>query len=333
MPRQVGGLVSRYIVYGAGAVAGRIGTGLFEAGYETLLIARGPHYEAIAHDGLRVDTPLGSNHYRVPVVDHPLMIDFREEDIILLGMKTQDTLDALLTLRPLVSDNTVICCVQNAVENERLALRFFDDVYGVLVFAPATHVSPGIIFASSSPIPGVLDIGRYPGGSDGRAEEIAEALTKAGYSSRAVPDIMSWKYAKLLGNLGNAVEVVLGPDTSNSEVRRRARAEGVETLRAANIDVTSDEEFRKRTDGVVTVKPVPGLERHTTSSWQSVIRGSTTVESDYLNGEIAMLGREFSVATPVNVALQRLANEVARGAIAPGSMNDTDVLVAAGVNR
>ena len=62
----------RYVIYGAGAVGGSIGARLFEAGREAILIARGPHLEAILRDGLTVRTPEGVSTSRVPAVGHPL---------------------------------------------------------------------------------------------------------------------------------------------------------------------------------------------------------------------------------------------------------------------
>ena len=43
----------RYIIYGAGAIGGTIGAGLFEAGRDVVLIARGDHGRAIKSGGLR----------------------------------------------------------------------------------------------------------------------------------------------------------------------------------------------------------------------------------------------------------------------------------------
>lgn len=43
-------------------------------------------------------------------------------------------------------------------------------------------------------------------------------------------------------------------------------------------------------------------------------------ESDYLNGEVVLLGRLHGVPTPVNALLQRLANELARTGAPPGSV-------------
>ena len=47
----------RYIIIGAGAVGGTIGGQLFAAGHEVVLVARGPHYEALREGGLQLATP------------------------------------------------------------------------------------------------------------------------------------------------------------------------------------------------------------------------------------------------------------------------------------
>ena len=56
------------------------------------------------------------------------------------------------------------------------------------------------------------------------------------------------------------------------------------------------------------LQPIKGSARPGGSTWQSLVRGAETVEVDYLNGEIVMLGRLHGFPTPVNAALQRLGN-------------------------
>jgi 2-dehydropantoate 2-reductase len=56
------------------------------------------------------------------------------------------------------------------------------------------------------------------------------------------------------------------------------------------------------------------------SSWQSLARGTGSIEADYLNGEIVLLGRIHGVPTPVNLVLQRLASTAAREGWRPGSL-------------
>src|SRR5437773_5395312 len=114
----------RYIIYGAGAVGGSIGGRLAEAGHDILLIARGPHLEAIRRDGLTVRTPGGASTMRVPVVAQPSEIDWGPEDLVMLTVKSQHTAAALEDLATATGEATVICA-QNGVSNERMALRRF----------------------------------------------------------------------------------------------------------------------------------------------------------------------------------------------------------------
>ena len=76
---------------------------------------------------------------------------------------------------------------------------------------------------------------------------------------------------------------------------------------------------------------VAGLTRGGGSSWQSLVRGTGSIEADYLNGEMCLLGRLHGVPTPVNELLQRRANAAAaarpgarfddRGGTAGGALN------------
>jgi 2-dehydropantoate 2-reductase len=211
-------------------------------------------------------------------------------------------------------------CVQNGVANERAALRRFANVYGVCVMFPAAHLAPGVVVAASAPVPGILDIGRYPGGSDPTAAAVAAAFRAAGLHSEPRPDIMRWKYTKLLVNLGNAVQAVCGELPRDSEVARWLRAEGEAALAAAGIDHASAAEDRRRRGDILTVRPVPGHPRGGGSSWQSLARGTGAIETDYLNGEIVLLGRLHGVPTPVNEHARRLANRCARDGVPPGSV-------------
>jgi 2-dehydropantoate 2-reductase len=317
----------RFIGYGAGAVGGVVGALLSAAGYEVILIARGPHLDALRRDGLRLRTPTGERIHRVTAVGHPAEIDRRPDDVVLLGVKSMDTADALSALAAHVHPDTPVMCLQNGVANEAAALRMFAHVHGVCVMLPAAHLSPGEVIAYASPVPGILDIGRFPGGVDAAAEAVAAAFRSAGFVSEARPDIMRWKYAKLLTNLGNALEAVCGPVPAGSETARRLRAEGEDALRAAGVDFASAAEDRERRGDILRVRAVGGRARPGGSSWQSLSRGTGTVEADFLNGEIVLLGRLNGIATPVNERVRRLANRFAREGTPPGAV-DPDRLLA-----
>lgn len=315
----------RLIVYGAGAIGGLVGALLQEAGQDVLLIARGRHAEAIRASGLTVATPNGTRVVEVPVVTEPAEARIGRGDAVLLAMKSQDTLPALSALAPVAPRSTPIACLQNGVENERAALRCFRSVYGVCVICPATHLEPGVIQSESASIPGLLDIGRCPSGIDEQSGVLSEALNKATFESIERPDIMRWKYRKLMMNLANAVEVVCRPP-ERSKVRRLAVAEGEACLAGAGIEVATVEEDEARRAGRLDLGPVNGKSRGGGSSWQSVQRGAGSVESDYLNGEVAMLGRIHGIPTPVNALLQEIAGEIARQGRPPGALSVDEFL-------
>lgn len=137
-----------------------------------------------------------------------------------------------------------------------------------------------------------------------------------------MPDVGRWQYAKLLGNLANAIEAVSGPLTSEEglELVARVRAEGEAALAAAGIAYASEEEQQRVRGDRIRLRPFDGAPRRGGSSWQSLDRATGTIEADYLNGEIALLGRLHGVPTPLNDLLQRLANTFARERRAAGSM-------------
>ena len=310
----------RYIVYGAGAIGGLAGARMAEAGAEVVLIARGAHAEAIAKEGLTVESAEGSRTVPVPVAGDPEEARLGAGDVVLLAMKSQDTAAALDALRRAAPPDTPVVCVQNGVENERAALRLFPAVYGVCIMCPATHLEPGVVQQNSVPVPGMLDIGRYPGGTDRTVETTAAAFRAAGFESIERLDIMRWKYRKLLLNLGNSVHALCSPP-GTGDIVRRAQAEGEACLRAAGIDFASEQEDKDRRADFLQIREIEGRPYRGGSSWQSLQRGAGSIESDLLNGEVSLLGRLHGVATPVNDLLQRLAWEAAARRERPGLLS------------
>ena len=323
----------RFVIYGAGAVGGAIGGRLFQAGHDVTLIARGAHAAALRATGLVLGSADGSETLGIPVAEHPAEAGLRAGDVVVLAMKSQDTGTALAELAACAPDGIAVACAQNGVANERLALRHFPDVYGITVYLPATHMEPGVVLVASSPVTGILDLGRYPAGVDDTARTVAAALSGATFPSEARPDVMRWKYNKLIMNLGNAVDAVCDWQGAEGDERdaardlaRRVRAEGEACLAAAGIEVATEEEFRERRGDLLTMKPIEGAPLRRSSSWQSLARGAGTIETDYLNGEIVLLGRLHGVPTPANALLQRLARGVVAADGRPGAHTATSVI-------
>ncbi|HWD53422.1 MAG TPA: 2-dehydropantoate 2-reductase N-terminal domain-containing protein [Acidimicrobiales bacterium] len=310
----------RFVVYGAGAVGGVVGARLFEHGHQVVLIARGDHYRAIRDGGLRIQDPTGEKTLPIPVVDHPSRLQWTGEDIALVAVKSQHTSAILSELATVAPPELPIVCLHNGVANEAEALRRFANVYAVPVASPTAHLQPGVVQAYSSPITGILDIGRYHDGVDDVAVSVAAAFAISTFDSQAIPNVARWKWRKLITNLGNAIEAVFGPSARSGPIGQRAAAEGEACLAAAGIDVASPEEDRERRGDLLKLQRVDGQKREGGSSWQSLARRAPDIESDYLNGEVVLLGRLHRVPTPVNALLQRLANRLAAAGAQPGSI-------------
>lgn len=328
----------RYVIYGAGAIGGVIGARMALAGLDVVLIARGEHLRALQQRGLELRIPGDTLHLQIPAVGSPAEIDFGPGDVVLLTMKSQDTEAALVDLRLAAGDSIPVVSVQNGVENERIALRRFANVYGVLVVVPGTHLEPGVVGTSAWPRSGVLDIGRYPRGSDTLCRTIAADLERAGFGSEVRDDIMAWKYTKLHQNTMNAVGAVCGPESDARDLVELVQAEAEACFRAAGIEMVSREEFGKRNAsfrsfnqtaaGAAAAGTRIGVPRPggiSSSTWQSLARGVGSVEVDFLNGEVCLLGRLHGVPTPANAAFQEAAERLARERRPPGSISPQEM--------
>jgi 2-dehydropantoate 2-reductase len=318
----------RFVIYGAGAIGGVVGARLHQAGHEVALIARGAHLEAIQRDGLTLTTPAEQVTLEIPAASDPAQLGVgAADDVVLLAVKSQDTAGALQSLRAAGAADVPIVCLQNGVENERVCARLFADVYGAVVMAPADHLRPGHVESYGAQASGIIDVGRYPTGTDPRCEAICTALSGSRFHSEPSADVMRRKYAKLLRNLGNAVGALFrDSEASQAELAERLRDEGRAALLAAEIEHHDDvvDDIGARWE-LLDVQPIGGRERGGSSTWQSLARGAGTIETDYLNGEIVLLGRLHGVPTPYNEAICRLAANAVRDRARPGELSIDEV--------
>ena len=335
----------RYVVYGAGSIGGVIAGRLFQQGADVVLIARGDHLSAIKRSGLTLESPLGSVTLPVLAVGHPSEIDFQPPaNIVLLATKTQDCAQALDDLLHAAGPEIPVVCLQNGVESARIALRRFERVAGAMIICASAHLRAGIVQSFSAPGPGIVDLGQFPVGEDPFVGRVAADLRRAGFHSEVRPDILRWQYGKLLTNLKNVLQALCGPDADYGDLLVELRMEAESCYRAAGIAYASESELRRRASVTWTSwKSVIGFIRARTSkrggerlgdsSWQSLARATGSIETDFLNGEIVLLGRLHGVPTPLNSRVQDLANRFARERRPPASLSVNDLRHLLGTSR
>ncbi len=311
----------RIIVYGVGAIGGTIAAAVALSGQQIVGIARGAQLDAIQRSGLLLRTPERTARAAFPCVSDPSEIDLRPGDAILLTMKTQDTRAALERLRAAGVVHQPIFCVQNGVANERMALRRFPEVHGVTVMMPASLSAPGEVSAFSTPRHGIFDIGRYPEGCNKHDAGLARVLEAANIAAFVTPDVMQSKYGKLLMNLNNILEAALGLDADIKPFAALLRAEAEAVYAAAGIRWQDVGASDPRRNELMRSEPIAGVGRSGGSTTQSLARGAGSIETDYLNGEIVLLGRLHGVPVPANTFVLDLSARMIREKLKPGSVS------------
>ncbi|APX22759.1 MAG: oxidoreductase [Rhodobacteraceae bacterium] len=315
----------RIIIHGVGAIGGVVGAALAESGQEVIGIARGRMLEAIRADGIRLVSPKGRAQVDLPCVAHPSEITFRPDDVVLLCVKGQDTEPALRDLRAAGMTDQPLVCLQNGVANERAALRYFPNVHGAMVAMPATYLEPGEVITHGAPCYGLLVLGRYPGGTDAADTALKETLDRANIATILSDRVMDSKYGKLLMNLGNIVDALLPLDADRARFTERLKDEARAVFAAAGIgyeDVGLDDPQRKQ---FMQITEIEGVPRSGSSTRQSIARGAGSVETDYLNGEIALLGRLHDTPAPLNARLTGLSARLVADGNGAGGMSEAEL--------
>jgi 2-dehydropantoate 2-reductase len=322
--------VARYVIIGAGAIGGGLGGRLHQAGRSAVLVARGDHLAALRDQGLRMRTPEEDLTLPVPVAAGPGDLALQPDDVLVLATKTQQAPVALVEWADVpvagggtAGDRLPIITATNGVAAEDMALRYFGRVYGACVWMWAAHLTPGEVVLQGVPRTGVFHVGRVPAasGPDEVTERVREDWSAARMRVVLPNDVMPWKYRKLLSNIGNAFQALLGRPEGMSRLVGAAEAEGRAVLEAAGIAYTSDEDEAAARADSFEVRPVPGVDELLGgSTWQSLTRGTGNVETDYLNGELVRIARRHGREAPINATMAALVRRAAARGDRPGDL-------------
>ncbi len=320
----------RVLVMGAGAVGGAVGGLLAARGVDVTLVGRERQVRPLRERGLRLR--LGEGRCRIRrslrAVAHPR--EAEAPDLVLLAVKSHQTLQALEELRAVVSSGTVLCSLQNGVGNEALLREVF----------PENPCLAGIISAYiESEAPDRVRVyddrgglaAAVAGGDAGRAREIWEALLpctglETGFVEGAGA-VASLKWSKLMLNVAfNALNAVTGRtpeeilrDPSTGPLVIRALREGFAIMRKQGIRPVDLPGSRVRALRRVVrlplgvarrlmASPLRGKPSGPSSTRQDLLRGRNRTEIGEMNGLLVQQGEALGVATPANrMIVARLA--------------------------
>src|SRR6266568_5703457 len=287
----------RICVLGAGAIGGFLGARLARAGVDVVLIARGPHLQAMKESGLRVIDAHGD--WTVPVEATDDFAAMGDADAVFVTLKAHSLPPVAAGMAANLRAGTAVVSAQNGIpwwyfqrhggELEGIHLDTVDPggevarvidpmrVIGCIVYPATSLVSPGVVRHVEGER---FSLGELDGQVTARSVELSRTLASAGLKAPVQARIRAEVWMKLLGN---AVFNPLSALTraSLSEIDAVARGAGIE------ISVSIDQR----------IKGAARVGDHKTSMLQDLEAGRP-MEIDALTGSVVELGDRLGVPVP-----------------------------------
>jgi 2-dehydropantoate 2-reductase len=291
----------RIAVFGSGGVGGYFGGRLAEAGEDVAFVARGEHLAAIRRDGLKVTSVAGDFLIRpAQATDNPATLE--PVDVVLLGVKAWQVVDATEAMRPIVGPHTRVVPLQNGIEAPDLLAQALGAtrVLGGLCRILGYVAGPGhVVHAGVEPY---IAFGAMDTATDERAEELRQAFARArGVTAEIPPDIRvaMWNKFLFIAALSGVaaltrapIGIVRGQPESRSLLRQAL--EEIHAV-AAGHGVALAADVVERTLDFVDGLPEEG----TTSMQRDIVQGHPS-ELDAQIGAVVRLGRRAGVDVPLH---------------------------------
>lgn len=318
-------------IVGAGAIGGLLGAHLARSGQDVVLIARGPHLEAMRSRGLTVRR--ADEEFTVHVRCSDDMASIAGADVVFITLKAHTIPPVAPKLGAALSTSASVVGAMNGIPWWYFRDRHletvdpggviatsipYDQVVGCVVYPAAMIIEPGVIEHEEG---NRFSLGEPDGAKSDRVRDIAAMLTTAGFKAPVQTRLRNEIWLKLVGNatlnpvsaltgttLGGAFETAEGRElvhTLMEEVASVAQALGVEL--PVGID--------KRMAGAAAVGD------HKTSMLLDLEAGKT-LELDALLGAVIELAKGARVPVPTLTALYGLAkmlDRTSRRNVLPGS--------------
>ncbi|WP_206111316.1 oxidoreductase [Pandoraea nosoerga] len=286
---------------GPGAIGTTIAAALHEVGRTPVLCGRTAHPRLrLRHDGGEIVVP-------GPVLTDPATIH-RPFDLVFIAVKTTQVADCADWLAALCNDNTLVCALQNGVEQEARLAPYANGatVLPSVVWFPAQREPDASVWLRASPRLTLPDLPQ--------ARRVAQALDGTRCAVELSPDFVSVAWRKLLQNAVAGLMVLANRRAgmfSRSDVAALALAylgECLSVARANGASLGDD----------VSQQIVDGLQRAPADLGTSILadrQANRPMEWDIRNGVIQRYGRLRGIPTPISDVLVPL---LAAGSEGPG---------------
>jgi 2-dehydropantoate 2-reductase len=292
------------VVVGPGAVGCYFGGMLARSGAAVTMMGRrdrpSPHLDAMARDGLRMETLTFDERVAVSVTTRPEVV--AGADLVLVAVKTIHTEEAVAPMVAQLKATTPLVGLQNGVDGPDRMRRVGLDPIPAVVFVAAEITSPGVVKHRAK---GELVIGHPRRGED--LARVKAWCENAGIPVRIADSVERELWVKLVINsMTNAISALTdapyGPVVEFEPTWRIAEAvldEALLVAHASGFDLDRDAVRARALDICHAAHDA------TSSTQQDLARGRPT-EIDSLNGFLAARAEDLGVQAPVNRTLAAL---------------------------
>lgn len=286
---------------GPGAIGTTIAAALHEAGRTPLLCGR------TAHPQLTLRDDDGEVVVPGPVLNDPAAVS-QPVDLLFVAVKTTQDADSARWLAQLCDENTVVCALQNGVEQQSQLEPYVQGATVVpsVVWFPAQREADVSVWLRAKPRLTLPDVPA--------ARRIADALSGTRCAVELSGDFLSIAWRKLLQNAAAGLMVL---------ANRRAGMFRRDDIAALTLAYLQECLTVARAQGAVLDDEVPqeilaGFQRAPTDLGTSILadrQANRPLEWDIRNGVIQRYGRAKGIATPISDVLVPL---LAAGSEGPG---------------
>jgi 2-dehydropantoate 2-reductase len=266
------------------------------------------HVDAINRNGLRL-TGAGEVTGSVHATSDPA--ELPQCDFGIVATKAMHTEPAIAATAHAFADSGCVATVQNGIGNEEVLARHVERVIRGTTFPAGKLLEPGVV---QWDVKGDTTLGPFEPSPIPlpEIERLAEACTRGGMPTHAVPDARGPQWRKVIFNaatnpLGALTGLTHGQVCERPALRALASRlvdEGKAVAAAQGIELDSDPE--ELIDYAARPEVAYG---HKASMLQDVEAGRQT-EVDHLNGGIVEFGRRYGVATPEHETIWALVKGV-----------------------
>jgi 2-dehydropantoate 2-reductase len=290
----------RIAVFGTGGAGAYFGAQLARAGEDVTFIARGEHLQAIRKEGLRIETPRGEIVvHPAKATDDPAQVGV--VDVVLVGVKAWQVLQAARAIRPLMGPETFAVPLQNGVEaaSQLESVLGPEHVVGGLCGTLSWRIGPGRIRSIGEV--NFVKLGELDNHASERTERLRAAFERAGVKVEIPSDIHRalWEKFLFVVSLGGVGAVARAPV---GVLRTLPATRGMLTGCMREILAVARARQVPLPDSIVadTLAFVDSLAPDGTTSLQRDIVEGKPSELEAWNGAVVRLGREAGVPTPLH---------------------------------